>query len=499
MQKQELRTYKRRKVTRQSGFHTCDEFTGSECKIISSERYQCIAPTEQLELKKNNVELVCLWNSNKALLAFGGIIKASTDMELFLHMSYEYNGKRVTETPKQYSLDANEWTNIGLHSELEVSGSKYINELIVLLELNSKDSCYVDLACFDLDSVKKEEFKTEQFKNAFTQKTEIAVPYLYYLRTDLRMSNFFHDSSRFSEGELIILKSCNRCGRFIPININDQNKTLGFSLHCKKRAPCKHKAFSEYSILNLDEIKSKNLSFLSIKDGKVYSYYGHQIECKACKKFFVNAPLNPQRTPQQRKEDGLRRRAFEPLICSLLKIGLIHHEFEKKTKKEFSEYIWNKFDRRCFKCGENSKQITLKQMDLDHTMPLAYLYRLDETATCLCEHHNSEKSDSFPVDYYSESELERLSKITGIPLEKLKSKTVNKEVLSLLVDNIVWYFEIFLMNPNYQKIRGGIKTANKINDAIVRVTKDVVNIVEEYKKKTGHYPTSIDLKQATKK
>ena len=66
---------------------------------------------------------------------------------------------------------------------------------------------------------------------------------------------------------------------------------------------------------NIDELQEAGIN---IEDNKVVSYYGHQLECKACKKFFVNMPLNPQRNAQQFKEDGLRRRAIEVLINHLL-------------------------------------------------------------------------------------------------------------------------------------------------------------------------------------
>ena len=133
-------------------------------------------------------------------------------------------------------------------------------------------------------------------------------------------------------------------------------------------------------------------------------------------------------------------------------------------------------------------------MALDHTMPLAYLYRLDETATCLCSSHNSQKSDHFPVDYYSETELERLSEITGLSLELLHRKEINKEVLDLLIENVVWFYDEFLMNPDYQKIRDGIRTADKINDSLKRVIAGKVDMVEQYKKLVGHYPKSVTLK-----
>jgi len=212
--------------------------------------------------------------------------------------------------------------------------------------------------------------------------------------------------------------------------------------------------------------------------------------CKVCKKFFVNAPLNPQRNSQQFREDSLRRRATEVLVNTLLERDLIHHEFRKMNKREFSEHIWRKFNGRCFKCG---KRLNLDEMHLDHTLPLAYLYRLDETATCLCYVHNSQKRDHFPVEFYEENELIELSKITGLDYEILCSRTVNKKVINLLIENIVWFFDEFLANPDYQKIRDGRLTSDKIYASLVRVMEQDINLVAEYHRIKKQYPRTITL------
>ena len=115
------------------------------------------------------------------------------------------------------------------------------------------------------------------------------VPYLYYLSTDLPFNKYLTVPTLFSfnKGRFVVLKSCNRCGRYLPINIEDEMKTLSFSLHCKKNAPCKHSTFRGYRIINRpgNEIDLKKY----ILHDSIISYYGHQLECKACKKFFVNA------------------------------------------------------------------------------------------------------------------------------------------------------------------------------------------------------------------
>lgn len=361
------------------------------------------------------------------------------------------------------------------------------------MTITSQSDNIYDFIAFDFDAISKDEFLDTTCATSFYQKTKMHVPYLYYLRTDLPIDQYMISGQNFTEDRRVVLKSCNRCGRYLPINADDELKTLSFSLHCKKRAPCTHSIFRAYKIENWENLTEEDLAGLRIEDRKLVSYYGHQLECKACKKFFVNAPLNPQRNAQQFKEDGLRRRAIEVLVNTLLDQNLIHFEFERRTKREFSRYIWEKFDKRCFKCGPESEPLALRDMALDHTMPLAYLYRLDETATCLCSSHNSQKSDHFPVDYYSEEELSRLSSITGLTLEELHKKEVNQQVLDLLVENVVWFYDEFLMQPDYQKIRDGIKTADKINDSLKRVIAGKVDLAEEYHHKTGRYPRSVTV------
>lgn len=50
------------------------------------------------------------------------------------------------------------------------------------------------------------------------------------------------------------------------------------------------------------------------------------------------------------------------------------------------------------------------------------------------------------------------------------------------------------MEPDYQKVRDGIRTADKINDSLKRVIAGQVDLVEKYHQKTGHYPTSVTIK-----
>jgi hypothetical protein len=492
---QDLRTYRRRGVTRESGYHTCDETTGGECLIKRASQYVCQKKQEVFVFKRSSLELVELFEKGISMIAFGGYIHTNAKAVVSLDMSYCYEGQgyAIGEGIEQV-VEGNSWENIGFHAEQIINKESTIIDVVVKMTITSCAENILDFISFDFNVVDKDEFTDLSCAVSFYQKTYMHVPYLYYLRTDLPFEKYLSGNINLSEGRRVVLKSCNRCGRYLPINIDDEMKTLSFSLHCKKRAPCVHSTFRAYEIKNRNELKPSDLTGLKLEGNKVISYYGHQLECKACKKFFVNAPLNPQRNAQQFKEDGLRRRAIEVLVNDLLHRNLVHFEFENRTKKEFSKYIWEKFNKRCFKCGPDSDPIALGEMALDHTLPLAYLYRLDETATCLCSSHNSQKSDHFPVDFYSEDELERLSNITGLGLKQLHTREVNKEVLDLLIKNVVWFYDEFLMSPDYQKVRDGIRTADKINDSLKRIIASKVDLAEEYKKRTGKYPTSVTIK-----
>lgn len=491
MEQKFLRTYQRRGVTRASGYHTCEETTGGECIVERAQAYQMRGGIESFTFYKENIDLMELFENNIGMIAFGGYIYTNSPLKITYHVEYGMDGRKFIFDKESLSpINVDNWNSIGFHKEISLDNGDHIDFAAVTMTIEVPFPANLEFISFDFGAINKPEFASSEIGVSFYKKTAMCIPYLYYLETTLPFDEYLTEPIRLYQGQLVVLKSCNRCGRYTPININDELNTLGYSLHCKKRAPCTHSTFRAYTIMNYNELSEDDLKELPLEGNKIYTYYGHQLECKACKKFFVNAPLNPQRNPQQFKEDGLRRRAIEVLVNNLLDTNLIHFEYEKRTKKQFSEHIWRKFGCRCFKCN---KKIPLDEMHLDHTMPLAYLYRLDESATCLCATHNSQKSDHFPVDYYSYDELCRLSDITGLTMEVLQRRSVNEEVLSLLVDNVVWFYDVFLMDPDYQKIRDNILTADKINDSLKRVIAGKVDLAEEYRLRTGHYPTSVTI------
>jgi hypothetical protein len=178
----------------------------------------------------------------------------------------------------------------------------------------------------------------------------------------------------------------------------------------------------------------------------------------------------------------------------LLERKWIYHIYRLSNNKEFDVAIWEKFGKKCFNCGVQLKKPN--HMNLDHTLPLAYLWPLDETATCLCETCNCSKSDKFPIDFYSPDKLTELSKITAVPLGTLKNRPINKLAVEELCKKIVWFFDDFLAEKDYQKIRKDKKAADLIVHALHNVMNNSglkIDLLEKYRDEKGRYPKTITV------
>lgn len=253
---------------------------------------------------------------------------------------------------------------------------------------------------------------------------------------------------------LLTVKSCNRCGRFLPINVPAERNHLSFTNHCvaAHRRPCRHGSFGR--LRNAD-------------DGTVLQLdYGYQLECRFCKKFEVNAAHNPQRSLAQMKEDGARRRAFEFLLAELYG-GTPQLRYRHEHRSELADDVWERFGRACFNCG--TRLPSARTMNLDHTRPLAFLWPLDGSATALCKTCNGLKRDRAPHDFYTPEQLAELASITGIPLADLREDQPNEEALDLLMARLDWFFDHFLTRAEMTKERDGKVAGELVVKALQRV------------------------------
>jgi len=268
------------------------------------------------------------------------------------------------------------------------------------------------------------------------------------------------ESARTAEAASVTLtrKCCNRCARFLPINVVDQRIHLSFSNHCvaPHRRPCKHTGFGKLR---------------DVETGKTIQLeYGYQLECRFCKKFVVNAAHNVQRTSAQMKEDGARRRSIELLLAELYGGSPQLRYRHDHGGRELAEFIWDRFGKQCFNCG--TALLTAKAMRLDHTRPLALLWPLDGSATALCGSCNSRKRDRPPAEFYTgPGTLEALAKITQLPLDELCDPSPNCEAVLLLRKRIDWFFSTFLTSALLVKVRDG-KTAGEL---LVKALQKTIN------------------------
>ncbi len=268
----------------------------------------------------------------------------------------------------------------------------------------------------------------------------------------------------------LVRKSCNRCARFLPINIANERSCLSFSNHCvaEHRRPCRHRGFGILRPVQpgKDELRLE---------------YGFQLECRYCKKFEVNAAHNPKRTLAQMKEDGARRRAFELLIEALMG-GSEQLAYRLKTGRELSDEVVKRFGHKCFKCSKALEA----GWHLDHTRPLALLWPLDHTATALCRDCNSAKRDRPPSAFYTASEIRRLASIVGLSEAELLNPAPNRAILDLLLAKLDWFFDEFLTSDEMTKERDG-KTAGellvKALDKVLAAAGSRVRLTEELERR----------------
>jgi hypothetical protein len=495
----------RRAVTRRSGHSVSGVFSGNEVFLYTAQRFYEAGQPIVLEDHVPSVQLTRQFESDQGILAFGGYFKASKIRSISAILKGMSPAGETLFT-YSYAFDTRGdgvWFALGGHEFLNIEEFPEFDANLII----ECDAAWVEVVGFRLGAV--DNYVDSGTRPFFNQNTGIYIPGIYYhdlidRETYLPLSTLQPAAGKPAVGSPLVLKGCNRCSRLLPIDLLNEQNALDFSNHCVSRAPCSHRIFSRFEVLNgdlslgeLSDVLGPKLQIVSDDEFYLVSHFGFQLECRSCKKFKVNAPLNPLRTASQHREDGLRRRAFEVLTRELTGADWVYKNFYLTHGIEFDDHIWEKFGRRCFACGRQLE--TSHDMHLDHTMPLAALWPLDETATCLCATCNSEKSDKFPVDfarYSAPGRLEDLSAITGIDLQTLQARAVNQHVIDSLVANIQWFFDDFLARDEYQAWHAGKFTAHLVFEAVqrsVRVADPDIDLLLLYEKAVGGRPASITI------
>jgi hypothetical protein len=424
-----FRTPRRRTTRQRSGFGVAGKKTGSTCKIENS--ILVVPHNDQITFSSDVARKTArgLFTKNRIIVGAGCYLQPQAAAKCSLRIEWQCDGQPRRAGRPDLELEPDIWNRVGLLDEAD-AGALTATITDARVKVNLTTRAPVSVFGLMLSSVDNEYFVDHDVDEQFHIKLKLQIPEILYVDPTLdALAPDVSVGSSDTDGALIVCKSCNRCARFFPINIKDERKTLSFSNHCVSRAPCTHSSFSTYRIDAGGPAEIGGQEYTDV----VQAHYGHQLECISCKKFFVNLPLNPLRNSTQHREDALRRRALEVLVRELLGHDWIYHEHRMNLGTEFDVHIWEQFGKACFNCGTTLD--TPNDMDLDHTLPLAYLWPLDSTATCLCPTCNSSKSDKFPIEFYKDEQLPRLAELTGLAVDTLHTSTT----VALFSGLTVWY------------------------------------------------------------
>lgn len=194
---------------------------------------------------------------------------------------------------------------------------------------------------------------------------------------------------------------------------------------------------------------------------------GRQGECRLCKKAY-NEIKNGTRLSDQHREAAQKRRLLLDVAGS---------------PRINSRAIEERYGHKCFCCGKDLSAVTDKrEKPLDHTLPVYYLWPLStENATLLCRDCNGNKSGTWPSEFYNDTQLRRLSIMTGFDYDLLSGEPqYNPDAIAALhdsgkVDALLEKFAAYM--PEVIKLRNRIlrdtgydffSVSTTISDAYIR-------------------------------
>ena len=323
---------------------------------------------------------------NTEYVAFGGFFYPSK--AITLEATLKINSHSLKKSFKLH----NGWNRIGM-----ITNTVIIPDQTLTIILTWDSIVKMSLWGVDANSVNlPNSLINEECSLIDLQKRSLS-PETFYFAHDEALSLEIEDELTLlslQSSQKITLKKCSYCGRLLPI---DKTRLGALSFH-------KHSA----------------------------KLTKHQNECRACKKWRINNTFNPLRTTDQLHESSTitrERKLFlkEPEILQAIK---------RRTGEGLKSQIWERFNKKCFRC---KIPVSLDNFHLDHTRPLAYLYPLDEHATCLCNKCNNEKHDKFPVDFYTNQQLKDLSEVCGLSYNELCKRELNQDKLQEILSDISFF------------------------------------------------------------
>ena len=114
-----FRTYQRRGVTRESGYHTIEGSTGGECLVKRAQSLQITRKKTIFRFYRKDMVLIDLFDSGNGILSFGGYIHTDSPIRISFSLIYTL-GKRKFAFEQDFvgPIDIDDWNNIGFTKKL---------------------------------------------------------------------------------------------------------------------------------------------------------------------------------------------------------------------------------------------------------------------------------------------------------------------------------------------------------------------------------------------
>lgn len=323
--------------------------------------------------------------SSARFAAFGCFLRSSADLALQATLTLNGSSRSI-----ELSIDLN-WRRFGLAIPVVDSG-----EGEVVLALASTTGFEIDVWGLNAGILELPASIDQAVESVADLNQKHLVPETFYLdqagACALEVVPVENAVESGSSGSTVTLKKCSYCGRMLPLD-PDRLGALSFHKHLAKKT-------------------------------------NHQNECRSCKKWRINDGFNPLRTTDQLHESSVITRERKVFLRESEILQLI----KERSGAGLKSQVWERFGRKCFNCG---RDLEVHEVQLDHTRPLAYLWPIDEHATCLCAECNNWKKDKFPSQFYTPTQLRALAHISGLEYYKLAAVEVNAVELHRIVANIV--------------------------------------------------------------
>ena len=233
-----FRTPIRRKTRQRSGFNVAGKTPGSECKIKKSGRLVIKKNLFKISFLRKDVVVQPLFKNKKGILYFGAYIKPQCNLELNLNLKFniKLSSQSVTRTMLVY---ANQWNKVGILLDIKLIKPIKISLIECNFKISSttKEIGALDFFGINLGAIDYSYFIENKIEDIFYEKVNIYIPEISYQSYDHVIHINSNPPLKFSDGGPVVIKSCNRCSRFLPIDALNERNTLSFSNHCVKKVP----------------------------------------------------------------------------------------------------------------------------------------------------------------------------------------------------------------------------------------------------------------------